>query len=97
MEELGKPYYLRVLGLGPERHIEVKGSSVDAAAIELTSNEVAHAHNHKPTDLVVVDHIETQRRNDGGYDTTGGQLRIWKLGTGTNSDWRRPSTGTPSD
>ncbi|WP_158073288.1 protein NO VEIN domain-containing protein [Amycolatopsis sp. CB00013] len=78
VEELGKPYDLRVLGLGPERHVEVKGSSVDAIAIELTANEIAHAHNHKPTDLVVVDRIETRRRDDGGYDATGGHLRIWE-------------------
>jgi hypothetical protein len=78
VEELGKPYDLRVLGLGPERHIEVKGSSAEATAIELTANEVAHAHNHKPTDLVVVDHIEIQRRDDGGYDTASGHLRIWE-------------------
>jgi hypothetical protein len=77
VEELGKPYDLRVIGLGPERHVEVKGSSVAASAIELTVNEVTHAHNHKPTDLVVVDQISVHRQPDGEYATAGGVLRIW--------------------
>lgn len=77
VDELGKPYDLRVIGLGPERHVEVKGSSVAASAIELTVNEVTHAHNHKPTDLVVVDQISVRRGPDGEYATAGGVLRIW--------------------
>jgi uncharacterized protein DUF3883 len=77
VDELGKPYDLRVIGIGPERHVEVKGSSVVASAIELTVNEVTHAHNHKPTDLVVVDKISVRRGTDGEYVTSGGNLRIW--------------------
>ncbi|SDJ37508.1 protein of unknown function [Actinokineospora alba] len=77
VEELGKPYDLRVVGLGPERHVEVKGSSRDALAVELTVNEVAHAHNHRPTDLVVVDRISVRRLDNGEYATTGGNLRVW--------------------
>lgn len=78
VEELGKPYDLRVIGLGPERHVEVKGSSVAVSAVELTVNEVTHAHNHKPTDLVVVDRISVSRQPDGEYVTSGGIMRIWR-------------------
>jgi hypothetical protein len=78
VEELGKPYDLRVIGLGPERHVEVKGSSVVASAIELTTNEVTHAHNHKPTDLVVVDQVTVRRLANGEYETSGGTLHIWQ-------------------
>lgn len=58
---LGKPYDLLVKGLGPDRHVEVKGSSRLRQSVELTVNEVWHAHNHEPTDLVVVDHIDVVR------------------------------------
>jgi hypothetical protein len=81
VEELGKPYDLRVLGLGPERHVEVKGSSKQAATVELTVNEVTHAHNHRATDLVVVDEIDVQKDENGEYKTSGGYTRIW-------SDWK---------
>ncbi|MCT2586887.1 DUF3883 domain-containing protein [Actinophytocola gossypii] len=78
--ELGKPYDLQVKGLGPERHVEVKGSSGPAAAVELTVGEVRHAHNHEPTDLVVVDEID-YHLNGSDYELSGGNLRIW-------TDWR---------
>jgi hypothetical protein len=74
---LGKPYDLDVHGLGPIRHVEVKGSSSEAIAVELTVNEVTHAHNYPHTDLVVVDHIDWHR--DGQrYVASGGRLRIWE-------------------
>ncbi|MFD9703746.1 protein NO VEIN domain-containing protein [Lentzea sp. NPDC059081] len=79
IDELGKPYDLRVLGIGPERHVEVKGSTSWRAEIELTVNEVRHARNH-PTDLVVVDRIHAVNDGLGGWDLSGGELRVW-------SDW----------
>ncbi|MEV4518109.1 DUF3883 domain-containing protein [Dactylosporangium sp. NPDC049525] len=75
--ELGKPYDLVVHGLGPERHVEVKGSSVQVSAVELTVNEVAHARNFSPTDLIVVDQIECRRKPGGGYATSGGVMRVY--------------------
>ena len=59
---------------------EVKGSSTRAVAVELTVNEVRHAHNHKPTELVVVDEIDVQRLGDD-YRLSGGKIHIWH-------DWR---------
>lgn len=73
---LGKPYDLLVRGLGPDRHVEVKGSSTLRQSIELTVNEVWHAHNHTPTDLVVVDRIDVTRDADGKYVLSGGVLRV---------------------
>ncbi|MGW5053700.1 protein NO VEIN domain-containing protein [Actinokineospora sp. NPDC004072] len=79
--ELGKPYDLLVLGLGRERHVEVKGSVLAVGAVELTVNEVTHAHNHHPTDLVVVDQIAITEGEDGKPQAAGGSMRIWR-------DWR---------
>jgi len=76
--ELGKPYDLIVHGLGPVRHVEVKGSTMVLGAVELTVNEVAHASNHQPTDLFVVDQIETVEQADGTYRTSGGRPRVWR-------------------
>ena len=82
--ELGAPYDLLVRGLGPDRHVEVKGSTLDAVAVELTVNEVVHARDFPKTDLVVVDQIEWSGDSTRGFVTAGGNLRIW-------SDW------TPAD
>lgn len=75
--ERGKPFDLVVLGLGPQLHVEVKGSSTTLSGIELTVNEVAHASNHQPTDLFVVDQIHAERLTDGSFTTTGGRKRVW--------------------
>lgn len=75
--ERGKPFDLIVLGLGADRHVEVKGSSMLLSGVELTLNEVTHAQNHQPTDLFVVDQIKAQRRSDGPYETSGGRCRVW--------------------
>jgi hypothetical protein len=74
--KVGKPYDIRLLYAGQERHIEVKGSSLSIEAVELTVNEVNHAQDHQPTDLVVVDGIEWSRA-DGQLTTSGGRLRVW--------------------
>ena len=44
IDELGKPYDLRVVLDGVERHVEVKGSmGVELATVQLTQGEVDHA------------------------------------------------------
>lgn len=82
IEELGKPYDLRVVIGGVERHVEVKGSiGVGVAAVQLTQGEVDHADRYQPTDLFVVDGVVATRTQDGGIETSGGSVRLW-------SDWR---------
>jgi hypothetical protein len=79
VEELGKPFDLIVHGLGPTRHVEVKGSTaMPLVAAELTVNEVAHAGNYQPTDLAVIDHIELDVSVADAPTATGGRLRVWK-------------------
>lgn len=80
ISELGKPYDLRLHLDGAERHVEVKGSSLSIGTVELTINEVMHATNFQPTDLVVVDEIAWKRTSAGAITTSGGRLRKW-------SDW----------
>lgn len=80
VEKLGKPYDIKVCLDGVERHVEVKGSSLGIETVELTGNEVNHAYEFQPTDLVVVDGIQWSRDATGGITTSGGELRIW-------SDW----------
>lgn len=76
--ELGKPYDIRVTVEGKDRHAEVKGSSMIIDAVELTVNEVTHAHGYSPTDLIVVDGIEWTRSGDGTVTTSGGRIRVWR-------------------
>lgn len=82
--KLGKPYDIKLILDAAERHVEVKGSSLSIETVELTSNEVMHAADFQPTDLIVVDGIEWKRDATGKIATSGGALRIW-------SDW------TPED
>ncbi|MDH6236240.1 DUF3883 domain-containing protein [Cryobacterium sp. CG_9.6] len=78
IEELGKPYDLRVTLDGIERHVEVKGSVGDEVdSVQLTQGEVNHARNYQPTDLFVVDGISASRGADGSIVTSGGIVRIW--------------------
>jgi Domain of unknown function (DUF3883) len=78
--KLGKPYDVRLVLNGVERHVEVKGSALSIETVELTINEVVHARNFQPTDLVVVDGIEWSRVEES-ITTTGGRFRVWP-------DWR---------
>jgi len=76
--ELGKPYDLRLIVDGQERHIEVKGSTVpNIETVQLTQGEVVHARQWSATDLVVVDGIECGPGTDGALTTSGGTLRIF--------------------
>lgn len=84
-EILGKPYDIALTMGGKERHVEVKGSSLLLDTVELTINEVTHAADNQPTDLVVVDRIDWVRKADGSVSTSGGRLRVWY-------DWKPAST-----
>ncbi len=73
---LGKPYDIKLRIDDSELHVEVKGSSMLIDTVELTINEVRHAGDHQPTDLVVVDDIDWQRV-PAGIETSGGRFRRW--------------------
>ncbi|WP_181062652.1 protein NO VEIN domain-containing protein [Pseudoclavibacter sp. RFBG4] len=78
VEELGKPYDLRVWLDGKERHVEVKGSvGLSVGAVQLTQGEVEHARRHQPTDLFVVDEIVAEVTAGGEIRTSGGRERLW--------------------
>lgn len=76
-EKRGKPYDVKLTLDGQERHVEVKGSSLTIETVELTINEVIHAGDFQPTDLVVVDGIDWSRTGDV-VTAAGGRLRIWR-------------------
>lgn len=77
IRELGKPYDLDMHLNGAPLHVEVKGTTADAAvAVVLTANEVTHARAH-PTELFVLDGITYQANGDGTYTTNGGRARVW--------------------
>lgn len=82
IEELGKPYDLRVVLHSIERHVEVKGSIGEAlGSVQLTQGEVVHARSYQPTDLFVVDGISATRQSDGSVTASGGTSRVWR-------DWK---------
>lgn len=60
---------------GAERRVEVKGSTGNASAVELTHGEVANAREFQPTDLFVVSGIEWERDGDR-VRAWGGAARI---------------------
>jgi hypothetical protein len=70
-------YDVRATGLDIELHIEVKGSTTECVAVELTSGEVDHAEAHADTVLVVVDQIAVDASESGPQSTSGGRKRIW--------------------
>jgi hypothetical protein len=63
------------------RHVEVKGSQGYVQKVILTRNEVAHANDYGPTDLVVVGDIPWERHLDGSIDTNDGTISVYP-------DWR---------
>lgn len=79
IEERGRPYDLRVILDGVERHVEVKGSvGLGLDSVQLTQGEVDHALTFQPTDLFVVDGIIAAQDPGGAVSTTGGETRIWR-------------------
>ncbi|MDG4772704.1 DUF3883 domain-containing protein [Solwaraspora sp. WMMD792] len=87
VEDVGdrESYDLRATKDGEEVHVEVKGSSGLADTVELTRNEVRHAHG-AVTHLVVVDQIEWARRPSGEITTAGGRVRRWVAWTPMDED-----------
>lgn len=78
IEELGKPYDLKVVIKGQERHVEVKGSTgIDLSTVHLTQGEVLHANSYQPTDLIVVDAIQCRYCESGSILNEGGTLKRW--------------------
>lgn len=63
------------------RHVEVKGSQGYVQKVILTRNEVLHANEYGPTDLVVVAEIPWERHLDGSIDTSDGTISVFP-------DWR---------
>lgn len=89
IEELGKPYDLRVILDGVERHVEVKGSvGTSLESVQLTQGEVDHANGWQPTDLFVVDSIICVRGDGGVVSTSGGVTRRWANWIPANSALR---------
>jgi len=85
--ELGKPYDLRLVLDGTERHVEVKGSTIPGVeSVLVTQGEVSHARGWPSTDLVIVDGIRISQDADGGVATSGGRLRIWNDWTPSERD-----------
>jgi hypothetical protein len=82
VEDVGdrESYDLRVTKDSEEIHVEVKGSSTTADTVELTRNEVQHAH-AAVTHLVVVDEIGWSRLPNGEIETIGGRVRHWSAWT----------------
>jgi hypothetical protein len=74
--EVGKPYDLRAVKEDEELHVEVKGSTRTTDDVELTRNEVLHAHEIR-TDLYVVDCIDWDVQADGTISPSGGRERLW--------------------
>jgi Domain of unknown function (DUF3883) len=77
IEVLGKPYDIRLTLHGEEVHVEVKGSGQPVASVQITRNELSHAHTFSRVELVVVDAIGWRRNSDGSFETTGGVVRHW--------------------
>jgi hypothetical protein len=87
VEILGKPYDLKLRLHGKERHVEVKGTTVDdAVRVVLTIGEVNHALGWPRTDLFVLDDIEYRHQVAGGYQLSGGTSRVW-------FDWQPADAG----
>lgn len=74
-----RPFDLLLFGSGDlasERHVEVKGSTGQANAVELTHGEVNHAREFQPTDLFVVSGI-TWLRQGSDVVTCPGHARVF--------------------
>lgn len=80
VEDVGESRSYDVLAVAPdghEVHVEVKGSTTRAVAIELTSGEVRHWGPGYERSLYVVDEISWCFA-EGQYVLTGGRDRVWR-------------------
>jgi hypothetical protein len=73
-------YDLRAVRGNEVRYVEVKGSQGAVSKVILTRNEVTHANEYGPTDLVIVAEIEWEPRLDGSVSTSDGIMSV-------HSDW----------
>jgi hypothetical protein len=89
-EEVGKPYDIKIMVAGEACRCEVKGSTMEIDAVELTYNEVEHAAVFTPIDLIVVDRIVPITDSNTGkvIDASGGRRRVWLDWTPAQSDLR---------
>ncbi|MFD0687368.1 DUF3883 domain-containing protein [Actinomadura fibrosa] len=103
VEELGKPYDLRLTRHGAERHVEVKGTTGALGSVELTINEVLHAREFSDVDLCVVTDITVtevapaaelgtrpgvEATNVRCYVASGGTFHIWPDWSPADEDLR---------
>ncbi len=75
IEELGKPFDLRLTKPGSERRVEVKGTTGSPTSVELTANEVRHAREFPTMDLFVVSDI-TVTGTSPQFATSGGTITL---------------------
>lgn len=75
VEEVGKPYDLRLTKAGAERRVEVKGTTGAPTSVELTVNEVQHAREFPEVDLFVVSDI-TVAGITPDFTTSGGAVTL---------------------
>jgi Domain of unknown function (DUF3883) len=68
-----KPWDITAILGSQELHVEVKGSTTDRSAIDITEGEVRHAEDHERTLLVVIDQIKM----DDELKCSGGRWRRW--------------------
>jgi Domain of unknown function (DUF3883) len=71
------PYDVTAARGTEELHIEVKGTTTECVAVELTSGEVDQAAAHDETVLVVVDQIRVNLSDAGMPTTSDGRVRVW--------------------
>ncbi|WCI09644.1 DUF3883 domain-containing protein [Arthrobacter sp. OVS8] len=74
-------YDLRAVRGNEVRYVEVKGSQGAVDKVILTRNEVAHANEYGPTDLIIVAEIGWEPRLDGSVLTSDGIMSVYP-------DWR---------
>ena len=77
IEELGKPYDLKLRLGGYEVHVEVKGSRNLLDSVFVTRNEVHEARAFLHTHLLVVDDIRYRALEASGWQLEGGRIRHW--------------------
>lgn len=81
VEDVGDTESFDIFAVGPmndELHIEVKGSTTESIAIELTDGEVKHWGPEYERVLMVVDRIICEIDSEGTVITAGGRARVWR-------------------
>lgn len=73
-----RPYDIYCTGNGQELRVEVKGTTLDGTAVQLTPNEVAHARTHRPRVALFIVHdlALEQDTETGQFSAHGGTVTI---------------------